>query len=117
MDVPVIYHLTTVEEWEDAQDKGSYEPPSFQREGFIHCATEEQVERVKEKHFQGQENLVKLVIDPLRLNQKLQYDPDEETQEEFPHIYGPLNIEAVTQIVFLEAITSERESIDNNEAV
>lgn len=116
MDAPVIYHLTTADEWDDAQDKGSYEPPSFQREGFIHCCTEEQLEDVKKRGFQGQENLVKLVIDPARLTQKLQYDRDEELQQEFPHIYGPLNIEAVTQIIFLEPITADNENIDNKRA-
>jgi uncharacterized protein (DUF952 family) len=113
MDAQVIYHLTTVEEWEDAQDKGSYEPPSFQREGFIHCCTEDQLESVKERLFKQQENLVKLAIDPTLLKQKLQYDRDEEMQQEFPHIYGPLNLDAVTQIVFLEPITSDNENIDN----
>jgi uncharacterized protein (DUF952 family) len=113
MSAQVIYHLTTVEEWEDAQDRGSYEPPSFQREGFIHCCTEEQLDSVQERHFQGQENLVKLAIDPLLLNEKLQYDRDEQLQQEFPHIYGPLNLNAVTQIVFLEPITSDKENIDN----
>jgi uncharacterized protein (DUF952 family) len=116
MDAPVIYHLTTVEEWEDAQDIGSYQPSSFQREGFIHCATEEQLESVKERHFKGQENLVKLIIDPSKLTQRLQYDHHTELQQEFPHIYGPLNIEAVTQIVFLEPITSEKEIIDNKKS-
>ena len=107
MDAPVIYHLTTLQEWEEAQDKGVYEPPSLQREGFIHCSTEEQVEDVMRKHFQQHENLVKLIIDPTRLTQKVQYDKNEQQQQEFPHIYGPLNLEAVTQIVFLDPITSE----------
>ena len=107
MDAPVIYHFTTLQEWEDAQDKGGYEPPSFQREGFIHCATEEQLEGVLKKHFKQHENLVKLVIDPLRLTSSLRYDKDEDQQQEYPHIYGPLNLEAVTQIVFLDPISSE----------
>lgn len=107
MDAPVIYHFTTLQEWEEAQDKGSYEPPSFQREGYIHCATQEQLEGVLQKHFKQHENLVKLVIDPSRLTSGLRYDKDEEQQQEFPHIYGPLNLEAVTQIVFLDPISSE----------
>lgn len=107
MDAPVIYHFTTLQEWEEAQDKGSYEPPSFQREGYIHCATQEQSEGVLQKHFKQHENLVKLVIDPSRLTSSLRYDKDEEQQQEFPHIYGPLNLEAVTQIVFLDPISSE----------
>ena len=107
MNAPVIYHFTTVQEWEDAQDKGSYTPPSYQREGFIHCATDEQVEGVLEKHFKQHENLIKLVIDPLRLTSSLRYDKDKEQKQEFPHIYGPLNLQAVTEIVFLDPISSE----------
>jgi len=106
MNAPVIYHLTTLQEWEDAQDKGIYEPPSYEREGFIHCSTEEQLEGVIKKHFKQHENLVKLIIDPSRLTSSLRYDKVEE-QQEFPHIYGPLNLEAVTQIVFLDPISSE----------
>ncbi len=117
MDAKVIYHFTTVEEWEDAQDKGSYEPPSYQREGFIHCATDEQLESVQQRLFKNSENLVKLVIDPSRLTQKLQYDLVEELNQEFPHIYGPLNLEAVTQIVFIDPITSDKENIDNKRSV
>lgn len=113
MDATVIYHLTTVEEWEDAQDKGSYEPPSYKKEGFIHCCTKEQLDDVLRRHFKGVENLVRLVIDPALLTQKLQYDGVEELQEEFPHIYGALNLSAVTEIVFLEPITSDKENIDN----
>jgi uncharacterized protein (DUF952 family) len=113
MDAKVIYHFTTADEWDDAQDKGSYEPPSYQGEGFIHCATEEQLESVMRKHFKQHENLVKLVIDPARLTQRLQYDRNEEQQQDFPHIYGPLNLEAVTQIVFIDPITADNENIDN----
>ncbi|HEX8357535.1 MAG TPA: DUF952 domain-containing protein [Segetibacter sp.] len=111
MDAPVIYHLTTVEEWDDAQDKGIYEPPSFLHEGFIHCSTAEQLDGVIKRSFQQHENLLKLVIDPARLTERLQYDKDEALQQEFPHIYGPLNLEAVTQIVFLDPITSDKEKI------
>lgn len=107
MDANVIYHLTTLAEWEEAQDKGVYSAPSLEKEGFIHCSTEQQVDQVLQKHFKQHENLVKLTIDPARLTQKLQYDMNDEAQQEFPHIYGPLNLEAVTQIVFLDPITSE----------
>ena len=103
----LIYHLTTLPEWEEAQDKGIYEPPSLENEGFIHCSEEDQVEGVLRKHFKQHENLVKLMIDPLRLTQHLKYDKVAGEDKEYPHIYGPLNLEAVTQIVFLDPITSE----------
>jgi uncharacterized protein (DUF952 family) len=114
MDAQVIYHLTTVEEWEDAQDKGIYEPPSYQREGFIHCCTDEQLEGVLQRSFQQHENLVKLFIDPTQLSAELKYDRDEEIQQEFPHIYGPLNLGSVVRIEFLDPITSDKEEINNS---
>lgn len=114
MDATVIYHLTTVEEWEDAQDKGIYEPPSYKNEGFIHCCTEEQLDGVLQRSFQQHENLVKLFIDPTKVHPELKYDRDESLQQDFPHIYGPLNLGAVTQIIFLDPITSDKEKIDNS---
>ena len=114
MEAPVIYHLTTVQEWEDAQDIGCYEPSSFKKDGFIHCATDDQLETVMQRHFKEHENLVKLVIDPARVTQPLKYDRNEELQQEFPHIYGCLNLEAVTQIVFLDPITSDQEHLNDN---
>lgn len=114
MEAPVIYHLTTVQEWEDAQDIGCYEPSSYKHDGYIHCATEEQVESVLQRRFKEHENLVKLVIDPARVREKIQYDYNEELQQEFPHIYGCLNLEAVTQIVFLDPITADQEHIHHH---
>ena len=107
MEPSVIYHLTTLPEWEYAQDIGFYEPKGFAEEGFIHCATESQVEGVIDRYFARHENLIKLVIDPSKLTQKLQFDLSTKLQEEFPHIYGQLNIEAVTQVIFLDPISSE----------
>ena len=107
MQNPVIYHLTTLPEWEHAQDKGYYAPPSYENHGYIHCATEEQLDTVMNTHFKEHENLVKLTIDPNRLTQKLKYDSINDEGHEYPHIYGPLNLEAVTQIVFLDPISSE----------
>ena len=103
----LIYHLTTLDLWERAQDIGFYESKGFAEEGFIHCATENQLDGVLERYFARHENLIKLIIDPSRLTHKLQYDMSDSLLEEFPHIYGPLNIEAVVQIVFLDPISSE----------
>lgn len=107
MEQQIIYHFTTLQQWELAQDIGFYEPEGFAEEGFIHCATEAQTEGVLQRYFAQHQNLVKLVIDTHRLTQKLQYDKSETVGEEFPHIYGQLNIEAVVQVVFLDPISSE----------
>ncbi len=107
MEPQIIYHFTTLQEWELAQDIGFYEPKGFAEEGFIHCATEEQIDGVLDRYFARHENLVKLVIDTQKLTQRLQYDMSEKLGEEFPHVYGQLNIEAVVQVVFIDPISSE----------
>jgi uncharacterized protein (DUF952 family) len=44
--------------------------------------------------FRGQRDLLLLEIDPGRLQAEIRWDAVEHTF--FPHIYGPLNIDAVT---------------------
>lgn len=97
--MPVIYHVTTAGEWEAAKQKGFYEHPSLSAEGFIHCSQENQVAGVLERYFAGQSNLVKLVIDTDLLTARFVFDWSPSTQDTFPHIYGPVNLEAVTQVL------------------
>jgi uncharacterized protein (DUF952 family) len=53
--------------------------------------------------FFGQHNLVLLVIDPGRLDSEMHWDPGVDLATElFPHIYGPVNLDAVVQVVDFE---------------
>ncbi len=99
--MPVIYHVTTAGDWDAARQKGFYEHPSLTAEGFIHCSQENQVAGVLERYFEGQTNLVKLVIDTDRLTSRFVFDWSPSTQDTFPHIYGAINLDAVTEIISL----------------
>jgi uncharacterized protein (DUF952 family) len=94
-----IYHVTTAAEWQDALKKGRYESPSLASEGFIHCSQEDQVKGVLERYFKGKAGLVKLVIDTTKLSSPFIYEWSPSTADTFPHIYGPINPEAVTAVV------------------
>ncbi len=94
-----IYHVTTKLEWNVALQKGFYEAPSLKIEGFIHCSKANQVQGVLERYFKGKTNLVKLVIDTNKLTNKLQFDFSPSVNEEFPHIYGVINLDAVIEII------------------
>ena len=96
--MPIIFHVTTSRAWEEAKQKGFYENDSLKEEGFIHCSQEEQVAGVLERYFQGQKNLVKLIIDTDKLTSKYIFDWSSSTQDTFPHVYGPINLEAVTGV-------------------
>jgi uncharacterized protein (DUF952 family) len=94
-----IYHVTTRAEWERAQAQGYYEAASLPVEGFIHASADErQVQGVLQRYFAGQKNLVKLTIDPSKLTHELKWELAPSVNEEFPHIYGPLNLDAVVEV-------------------
>jgi uncharacterized protein (DUF952 family) len=96
--MPIIYHVTTASEWNEAMLKGAYEAPSLKTEGFIHCSQEHQVAGVLERYFQDKSDLVKLTIDTDKLTSKYVFDWSPSTADTFPHIYGPINTEAVTEV-------------------
>ena len=96
--MPDIFHITTREDWEQALSKGFYEAESLHSEGFIHCSTDQQVEGVLRRYFSGKKDLVKLVIDTTKLKSPLHYELAPSVNEEFPHIYGPLEVDAVKEV-------------------
>ena len=106
--MPIIYHVTTADQWNAAKEKarlaggqGFYEAASLGNEGFIHCSQDHQVAAVLERYFDQQTGLVKLEIDTDKLTSKFVFEWSPSTQDTFPHIYGPINLEAVTGIVSL----------------
>jgi uncharacterized protein (DUF952 family) len=93
--MPVIYHITTKHDWEAAQESGSYTAPSLATEGFIHCSEEPQVKGVLERYYKGKTDLLKLIIDTSLLQPELKYELAPSVNENFPHVFGPINLDAV----------------------
>ena len=107
----MIYHITSLLAWNEARQRGDYRTDSLATEGFIHCSTQEQVVPVAEKYYKGQESLILLVIEPERLTSDLKWEPPAEGAPPpgvpegslFPHIYGPINLEAVVRVFDLQS--------------
>jgi uncharacterized protein (DUF952 family) len=97
----IIYHVTTATAWNAAKEKGAYEAPSLQSEGFIHCSEEHQVGGVLERYFAGQDGLVKLVIDTEKLTSRLVNEWSPSVHDTFPHVYGPINTSSVIDVIAL----------------
>ena len=91
----IIYDITTSDEWKAGQAKGAYESASLKEEGFIHCSQQEQLPEVLIRYFSGKTGLVKLSIDPKKLTSRLIYEWSPSLEQTFPHIYGPINTDAV----------------------
>ncbi|MBN2387002.1 MAG: DUF952 domain-containing protein [Anaerolineales bacterium] len=106
-----ILHITSWAGWAAARSEGEYRADSLADEGFIHCSTRAQVIRVANLWYPGQAELVLLVIEPDRLTAELKWEPpvhppagDEvpPLDERFPHLYGPLNLDAVVAVLAFE---------------
>ena len=94
-----IFHITNRELWRRSIPRGQYTPESLRAEGFIHCSTREQVLAVANTRFTGQDGLVLLSIDTSDVMSVIQYDTAPGFDEPFPHIYGPLNHDAVKAVI------------------
>jgi len=99
--MPIIYHVTTAAEWNAAQEKGFYEATSLKTEGFIHCSEQHQVAEVLERYFANKTGLVKLVIDTGKFTSRYVQEWSPSIRDTFPHIYGPVNRDAVIEIIAL----------------
>jgi uncharacterized protein (DUF952 family) len=89
----IVFHITEGEAWDRAQQTGEYEAESLATEGFIHCSTEPQLARTAERFYRGRSGLVLLAIETDRLRAPLRWEGAD--GDLFPHIYGPLNTDAV----------------------
>jgi uncharacterized protein (DUF952 family) len=98
----VIYHVTTIEEWETAKKTRFYAAASLASEGFIHCSEERQVAGVLERYFSGKNGLIKLVIDTEKLTSKLVTEWSPTAKDNFPHVYGPINLDAVVEVKLIQ---------------
>src|SRR5262249_46867486 len=94
----VILHITKREAWEQAQTEGSYRGDTLDTEGFIHCSTPEQVAATANNLFRARRNLVLLCIDPATVQPEIRWEEAENGQR-YPHLYGPLNLDAVIKVV------------------
>ncbi|MCU0546173.1 MAG: DUF952 domain-containing protein [Oscillatoriaceae cyanobacterium Prado104] len=97
----IIFHITHSQQWKDAKQVQSYRGDTLDTEGFIHCSTLPQVTRSANKFFAGKTGLLLLAIDSEQVQAEIKYE--EAAGELFPHIYGPLNVDAVANVFAFEA--------------
>ncbi|MBI5088178.1 MAG: DUF952 domain-containing protein [Actinobacteria bacterium] len=98
----MIFHIADRDRWLASQAEGRYTASTIglelADEGFIHLSTDAQVPGVIERYYRGVPNLVLLHIDESLLTAPLVYEQLGGATEPFPHLYGPLNVDAVTEV-------------------
>ena len=97
----MIFHITTATAWADAQLLDEYSVFSLISEGFIHLSTAEQALGSATRYYNEVEGLVLLHVDGTRCVAELRWEPpahDPTSDARFPHLYGPLNLDAVVDV-------------------
>lgn len=93
----LTYHGTPKAYWDSLDPNAAYVPPEFGREGFIHCTDgREAVSIILTLVYRKQlEPFVVLYIDLDKVQAEVKY---EDPAGIYPHIYGPLNREAIVAV-------------------
>ncbi|MEV0246251.1 DUF952 domain-containing protein [Nocardia sp. NPDC050712] len=100
-DTHTLVHICDLNDWSNARQIGEYRPVSLNEAGFIHLSTPQQAHLPANRLFRGREDLVLLRIDPALVGAEVVWEPGVPTDPEsmlFPHLYGPLPVEAVTAV-------------------
>lgn len=92
-----IYLLMTAEEIDTARERGAWTSADFASEGFIHASPYEQLERVANKYYRQKTDVQVVCVQCQRLTSELRWEVAAGSL--YPHIYGPLNFDAVVGVV------------------
>ena len=96
-----IYKICPASAWREAKRQGVYRGSADDaRDGFIHFSTAAQVAETARKHFFGQAGLFLIAVDAGALGEALRWERSR-NDELFPHLYGELDLGAVTAILDL----------------
>ena len=95
----MIYHMLPRARWDAQQCDEPYRAATLESEGFMHCTAEPtllcQVADRHYRHLPG--DWVILFLEPQHLQAELRWEPAD--GHLFPHLYGPLNLDAVVRVV------------------
>lgn len=95
----MIYKICPASAWREAERQGVFRGSSVDiRDGFIHFSTAAQVAETARKHFAGQTGLFLVAVDADVLGDTLRWERSR-NDELFPHLYGELDLSAVTGVL------------------
>jgi uncharacterized protein (DUF952 family) len=95
----VLFHITTRQAWDEAREYGEYRAGSLATQGFIHLSEDRRWLEVANRLYRGIRDRVLLTIRADRLRAELRHEPVDGSV--YPHLYGPLNLEAVVEALDL----------------
>ena len=93
-----LYKIVAAAHWRAAEHDGIFRGSGADlRDGYIHFSTAAQVEETAARHFAGQDDLLLVSVDDVRLGAALKWEPSR-GDALFPHLYGELPLTAVAKV-------------------
>jgi len=93
-----IYKICDAPAWREAELAGVYRGSADDsRDGFIHFSTAEQLAGTLARHYAGKTGLLLIAVDVEKLGPALRWELSR-GGELFPHLYGELDLGAVTGV-------------------
>lgn len=94
-----IIHCLKEKDWNDYKNQKYYGEYSLNKFGFIHCSEITTYQWVAPNFTNETENLVLLVIDVDKVENKVVWEDLRNCGIAHPHIYGLLNTDAVVEVL------------------
>jgi uncharacterized protein (DUF952 family) len=95
----ILYHLVDRATWDAALAAGSYpwstRGVTLEAEGFVHCSFQHQVADTAQRFYADVDDLLLVAVDEDLLTSPVVVEQMPGAPEPFPHIYGPLDLDAV----------------------
>ena len=106
-DANVTYHLVAAPYWQNCHPEQPYVPEAFADDCFIHCTNgSDELIAVANRYYAGDTRpFLALMIDKARLTSPWRYDDEARV---YPHVYGPLNREAIAGVREVERLPDGR---------
>lgn len=93
----VAYKLVDRAEWEAAQPAGLYPGSAVdQADGFVHMSAADQVAETARRHYRDRADLLLVTVDLADLGPALRWEASRGGAL-FPHLYGPLPLNAARE--------------------
>ena len=97
----ITYHLVAESYYESTNASEDYTPEAFASDGFIHCTdgVENVIATANRYCKDDVRSFLMLVIDKEKVSAEIKY---EEPERVYPHIYGPLNSDAIASTLLVK---------------
>jgi len=95
----LIVHILKTTEWEESKKRSIYEADTLETQGFIHCSNIDQIVSVANFNYKAEIDMKMLIINTELLESEVKYEDLYDEGKEYPHIYGPINLDSIEEII------------------